>query len=303
MQVPITSLFKKSYQSFGLGAFNVFNAEQIYAVTKAIDKSQHPAIIQITPTALDYLPLHIFKNCIAACSSQFPNAEFSVHLDHGNVECCHRAIESGCFDSVMIDASHLAFEENIAETRNIVSEAHKKGIAVEAELGVLGGIEDSKKISEEQALYTNPKQVQEFVDQTKCDSLAVAIGTSHGAYKFSYGNGLQLQILDEICQRIPGFPIVLHGASAVPQDEITRVNKAGGQLKSGAQGVSTDEIKEAIKRGVCKINIATDMRLIWTRIHREFFRDSPELFDMIIPGKTYMLELEDFVIKKINDLA
>lgn len=303
MQVSITSLFEKSYQSFGLGAFNVFNAEQIYSVIKAIDNCEHPAIIQITPTALEYLPLSIFSHCIKSCSKEFPKAEFSVHLDHGNVEYCHKAIESGCFDSVMIDASHLPFEDNIQITKDIVTKAHSKNITVEAELGILSGIEGSINRNKEDALYTNPQQVKEFVSRTNCDSLAVAVGTRHGAYKFNSGEGLQLHILKEINKLIPGFPLVLHGASAVPEEEIKRINQAGGQLKTTAKGVSLNAIKDAIKLGVCKINIATDMRLIWTRVHREFFRDTPELFDMVIPGKIYMQELEQFVIRKIKDLA
>ena len=202
----------------------------------------------------------------------------------------------------MIDASHESFEENIRITSEIVAKAHAKGIAVEAELGVLSGVEDHISIEEKHALYTDPRQAEEFVHRTGCDSLAVAAGTSHGAYKFSGGQGLQLNILAEIQQRIPGFPLVLHGASAVPCEEVNRINLAGGKIREDAKGADDLELLEAIRYGVCKINIATDMRLIWTRIHREFFRDTPELFDMVVPGRAYMNALETFVSQKCTFL-
>jgi fructose-bisphosphate aldolase class II len=202
----------------------------------------------------------------------------------------------------MIDASHEPFEENIRKTSEIVEKAHAKSIAVEAELGVLSGVEDHISIEEKYALYTDPMQAEEFIDRTGCDSLAVAAGTSHGAYKFSGGQGLQLNILAEIQKRVPGFPLVLHGASAVPFEEVNRINLAGGKIREDAKGAADKELLEAIRLGVCKVNIATDMRLIWTRIHREFFRDAPEKFDMVVPGREYMNALELFVSEKCKFL-
>jgi fructose-bisphosphate aldolase class II len=203
----------------------------------------------------------------------------------------------------MIDASHDDFETNVKRTRTIVQEAHKKGIFVEAELGVLSGVEDDIAIDEKHARYTSPNEVASFVKLTNCDSLAVAVGTSHGAYKFSSGQGIQFHILEEIQQKLPGFPIVLHGGSAVNIAEVERINKAGGMLNESASGVTSEEIVKAITYGVCKINIATDTRLLWARVHREFFRDSPELFDPIVPGKTYMDAYEAFMVQKFDLLG
>ena len=183
------------------------------------------------------------------------------------------------------------------------SQAHKSGVFVEAELGVLSGVEDDISIDEKDSKYTNPYEVAEFVARTKCDSIAVAVGTSHGAYKFSGGQGIQFDILKEIQERIPNFPIVLHGGSSVNDVEIKRINTAGGQLNQNAAGVSQEEIVKAIKYGICKINIATDTRLLWTRVHREFFRDSPELFDPINPGKTYIEEYVKFMQQKFDLLG
>jgi len=201
---------------------------------------------------------------------------------------------------VMIDASHETFEKNISITKEVVAKAHLKNISVEAELGVLSGIEDDLNVDEKHKKYTQPSEVEEFVKQTGCDSLAVAVGTSHGAYKFSGEQGLQFGILKEIQKRLPGFPLVLHGGSAVNLDEIQRINAAGGQLGTDARGVSNEEILKAIELGVCKINIATDARLIWARVHREFFRLSPAQFDPIIPGKTYMSGFEKFNLEKFE---
>jgi fructose-bisphosphate aldolase class II len=302
VKVPITQLFKECYGQFALGAFNVFNAEQIWAVMNGINKSRQPAIIQITPTALGYLPYELFKASIDSVSRLVPDALFSLHLDHGQYQDCEKVIHDGYFNSVMIDASHEEFHENIRITKEIVKMAHAKNIAVEAELGVLSGVEDNMDISAESAFYTNPEQVKEFVKQTQCDSLAVAVGTSHGAYKFNGQQGLQLDILNQIKTMVPRFPLVLHGASEVPKGEISRINKAGGDLKESASGLKINEIHAAINSGICKINIATDMRLIWTRVHREFFKANSEKFDMVIPGKEYMTALEDFVAKKCNEL-
>jgi fructose-bisphosphate aldolase class II len=237
---------------------------------------------------------------VKAASKIYPKSVYAIHLDHGDEEHAFDAIASNEYQSVMIDASHDSFKRNVARTLSVVTEAHKKNVMVEAELGVLSGVEDDISIDRDHARYTQPSEVQEFVELTRCDSLAVAVGTSHGAYKFSGGEGIQFSILLEIQRRLPDFPIVLHGGSAVNEDEIKRINMAGGRLSEGAAGVSSDEIVRSIALGVCKINIATDTRLLWTRVHREFFKDRPELFDPVIPGKAYMDSYEQFMLEKFD---
>jgi fructose-bisphosphate aldolase, class II len=298
MRTSINQLYQKAYCNFGIGAFNVFNAEQVHGVFRGALVSGTSVIIQITPVARDYMSHEILKAMVDAAEIIYPEAEFTVHLDHGNYVHCMAAIKSGGYNSIMIDASHEPFEENIRVTKDIVERAHDCGIAVEAELGLLSGVEDHLSVDTETSFYTNPEQAREFVERTGCDSLAVAVGTSHGAYKFSGRAGLQLDVLKKIQQQLPGFPMVLHGASSVPIEEVERINKAGGQLKTEAKGTDPNELLQAIKLGVCKVNIATDMRLIWTRVNREFFQQEPEKFDMIVPGKTYMDELEKFVANK-----
>lgn len=302
MRVKIQDLYRHSYGKYGIGAFNVFNAEQVHGVFRGAAKVGAPVIIQLTPVAREYLQPEMLEGILVAAEKIYPDVTFTVHLDHGNYKHCINAIESGNYNSIMIDASHESFEENIRITHEIVELAHAKGVAVEAELGVLSGVEDDISVDEKHALYTNPLQAEEFVKRTGCDSLAVAAGTSHGAYKFSGGEGLQLNILKEIQQLLPQFPLVLHGASAVPLEEVRRINLAGGKISEGAKGADDQELLEAISYGICKVNIATDMRLIWTRIHREFFYDSPELFDMVVPGRTYMNALESFVAQKCTFL-
>ena len=201
----------------------------------------------------------------------FRNAVFAVHLDHGDEKTCYHCIESGFYSSVMIDASHESFDENIAITKRVVDAAHAKNIVVEAELGQLGGVEEHVQVSEADAKLTNPDQAREFVERTGIDSLACAIGTSHGAFKFSGTQGLRFDVLSEIQKRLPGFPLVMHGSSSVPQEEVARINEAGGMLK-GAKGVDADQFKKAATLGVTKINIDTDGRLVWTRVHREYFQ-------------------------------
>ncbi|MBU0474625.1 MAG: class II fructose-bisphosphate aldolase [Bacteroidetes bacterium] len=303
MKTPIINLFEKYYGIYGIPAFNVFTAEQIKGIFQGAQEASLPIIIAITPVARNYMSHNLLEGMIKAASNLFPTVEFSVHLDHGNYEHCLSAIESGFYDSVMIDASHEDFDKNISITSEIVKRAHDKGIAVEAELGVLSGVEDDISVSELNSRFTNPNQVKEFVDKTNCDSLAVAIGTSHGAYKMKNIAGLQLDILKQIQDLLGKYPIVLHGASNVPMDEVIRINKNGGNLEANAKGINIDEIRKAIQLGVCKINIATDLRLIWTRVHREFFNESPELFDPIIPGKKYINELESFVAAKCQSFC
>ncbi len=302
MRAAIKDMFSKAYGKYALGAFNVFNAEQVLALFQGASTCNRPLIVQITPVAQKYLHSEMLEYCIQASEKLYPNIDFTVHLDHGDYESCEKAIDSAYYNSVMIDASHEKFEENIRITSEIVKMAHAKNIAVEAELGVLSGVEDNISISEKDALYTDPKQAKEFVERTKCDSLAIAIGTSHGAYKFNNNSKLRLDVLSEINQNLPGYPLVLHGASAVPKVEIDRINHAGGRLNKSAKGTQLPELHKAIKLGVCKINIATDMRLLWTRVHREFFLLFPEKFDMIIPGEEYMETLQKFVSDKCLDL-
>jgi len=302
MRVHTKEILSEAYGSYGVCAYNVFNAEQLHGVFRGARKAGSPVIIQLTPVARDYMQPLMLAEMIRAAESIYPEVTFSVHLDHGNEKHCLEAIGTGEYSSVMIDASYKTFEENIRITKEIVKKAHDKGIWVEAELGVLSGVEDHLSIDNSDALYTDPLRVEEFVRRTSCDSLAVAIGTSHGAYKFAGSSGLRLDILTGIQQRLPGYPFVLHGASSVPQDEIVRINNAGGRLKENAKGINEKELLQAIALGVCKINIATDFRLIWTRVCREFFLEHPDQFDPVIPGRIYMDALEDFVANKCRML-
>lgn len=300
MIVSTNTIFKHCYGHYGIAAVNVWCMEQIHALFSAAQKANAPFIVQTTPVARNYANAEMLLAMILAAAKIYPKTVFAIHLDHGNQEHALQSIKSGGYNSVMIDASHEPFENNISITKHIVEKAHIRNITVEAELGVLSGIEDDLEVDEKLKKYTQPSQVEEFVKQTGCDSLAVAVGTSHGAYKFSGKQGLQFDILKEIQQRLPGFPLVLHGGSAVNSEEIQRINAAGGQLGSDAKGVSDEELVKAIKFGVCKINIATDARLIWTRVHREFFKLSPAQFEPIVPGKMYMNELEKFNLEKFD---
>jgi fructose-bisphosphate aldolase class II len=303
MLVSTAELFSSCYGKFGIAAINVFTMEQVLAVFKAAEKVSSPVIVQTTPVARDYATPVMLLSMIQAASKLHPKVVFAIHLDHGVEKHVFHAIDNGGYTSVMIDASHDPFDINIERTKLVVEKAHQRGIAVEAELGVLSGVEDDLSVEEKNALYTQPDDVVQFVSRTGCDSLAVAVGTSHGAYKFSGGRGLQFDILKNIQEKLPGFPLVLHGGSSVNMNEIQRVNNAGGRLKEGAQGVSDDEIRRAIQLGVCKVNIATDARLLWARVHREFFKDSPESFDPIVPGKLYMRELEKCFVEKFEVLG
>jgi fructose-bisphosphate aldolase class II len=296
------SFYKSAYGSYALAAFNVFNAEQLHGVLAGIQRSKLPAIVQITPAARNYLHPDMLHMMVNAGRNIYPLADFIVHLDHGTQEHCMKAIASSAYDSVMIDASHEAYDENIRITKKVVKAAHAKGIAVEAELGVLSGVEDETSVDATKAFYTDPLQAADFVAQTGCDALAVAVGTSHGAYKFSSGQGLKTDILAAIQQKLPAFPLVLHGASMVDPNEVELIHLFGGKLDQNAKGVAIDELLQAVSLGVCKINIATDIRLLWTRIHRAFFSEKPEMFDPVIPGKKFMTELELLVAEKIKNL-
>ena len=300
MIVSTNKIFKNCYGRYGIAAVNIWHMEQVLGLFSAAQKANAPFIIQTTPVARNYASPEMLLAMISAASKIYPKTIFAVHLDHGNREHALQSIESDGYNSVMIDASHETFEKNISLTKEIVEKAHAKNITVEAELGVLSGIEDDINIDEKYKKFTQPSEVEEFVKQTRCDSLAIAVGTSHGAYKFSGEQGLQFDILKEIQLRLPGFPLVLHGGSAVNMEEIERINSAGGQLGTDAKGVSNAELLKAIELGVCKINIATDARLIWTRVHREFFELSPAQFDPIIPGKTFINEFEKFNLEKFE---
>jgi fructose-bisphosphate aldolase class II len=233
----------------------------------------------------------------------FPDAIFAVHLDHGDEATCYDCIDSGFYSSVMIDASHEDFEENIAITRRVVDRAHAKGISVEAELGQLGGVEEDISVDEGHACLTNPEEAVEFVKRSGCDSLAAAIGTSHGAYKFKGQQSLRFDVIEQIAQKVPGMPIVMHGSSSVPVEEVERINAAGGKLDPSARGVAENEYLPAAKLGVTKVNIDTDGRLVWTRVHREFFRDKPAEFDFRPPGKVFMQEYANFIAHKNEKLG
>jgi len=277
-----------------VGAYNINNAEQTIGLFRGHVQSQAPFIIQISRGARAYTDKRFLEVMIRAADEIFPEAVFAVHLDHGDEETCYDCIESGFYSSVMIDASHLPFEQNVAVTKRVVQRAHAKGISVEAELGQLGGVEEDISVAEDQVHLTDPEQAAEFIERTGCDSLACAIGTSHGAFKFSGTQSLHFEIVEAIQKLVPGFPLVLHGSSSVPQDEVERINAAGGALK-GARGVDPEQYLPAAKLGICKINIDTDARLVWTRVHREYFRDHPEVFDFRKPGSVYMEEYAKFI--------
>ena len=295
--------YDKCYGKYAMAAVNVFTMEQIHGLFRAGEKANAPFIVQMTPVARSYAHSDMLLAMIDAAAKIYPKAKYAVHLDHGTESHALDAIDSGQYNSVMIDASHDNFDENVKRTKAIVDKAHKMDVFVEAELGVLSGVEDDISIDEKHAKYTRPEEVVSFVDLTKCDSLAVAVGTSHGAYKFSGGQGIQFDILKKIQEKLPYYPIVLHGGSAVNKEEIVKINRNGGKLLEGAAGVDPKEIVKAIKYGVCKINIATDLRLIWTRVHREFFNETPDLFDPIIPGKLYMDAYEKFMLEKFDLLG
>ncbi len=297
MIVTTKKLFEAAYGKYAIGAFNINNLEQTMGLFRGSLQSQAPFIIQISKGARSFTDKVMLEGLIRAADQVFPTAVFAVHLDHGDEETCYDCINSGFYSSVMIDASHLPFEGNIATTRRVVDAAHAKGIVVEAELGQLGGVEEHVSVAESAAKLTDPNQAVEFVQRSGCDSLAVAIGTSHGAFKFSGTQSLHFEVLTEIQNRLPGFPLVMHGSSSVPQEEVERINAAGGKLL-GAKGVDATQFAQAAKLGVTKINIDTDGRLVWTRVHREFFRDHPEKFDLRDPGKIFMSEYAKFIEQK-----
>jgi len=300
MIVATKQLFAHAYGKYAIGAYNINNLEQIIGMFQGSIDSQAPFIIQLSKGARGYSDKSFLEAMIRTADSLYPEAIFAVHLDHGDEKTCYDCIDSGFYSSVMIDASHEDFDENIAITKRVVDRAHAVGISVEAELGMLGGVEEDINVDESHACLTDPDQAKEFVERTGCDSLACAIGTSHGAYKFAGGQGIHFNVVEAIQNNLPGFPLVMHGSSSVPQDEVERINAAGGVLK-GAKGVDTAQYLPAAKLGVCKVNIDTDGRLVWTRVHREFFRDKPGDFDLRGPGKIFMAEYAKFIASR-NEL-
>jgi fructose-bisphosphate aldolase class II len=294
MIVTTDQLFKIAYGKYAIGAYNINNAEQTMGLFKGCLDSQAPFIIQISKGARKYTDKRMLEAIIRSAEQIFPEAVFAVHLDHGDEQTCYECIDSGFFSSVMIDASHDPFEENVAITKRVVDRAHAKGISVEAELGMLGGVEEDIKVEEGNACLTDPAEARRFVTGTGCDSLACAIGTSHGAFKFKGRQSLHFDVLDKIKTRLPGFPLVMHGSSSVPKEEVDRINAAGGQI-AGSMGVDPNEYLPAARLGVTKVNIDTDGRLVWTRVHREFFRDKPAEFDFRPPGKIFIEEYAKFI--------
>jgi len=302
MIVTTKKLFEAAYGKYAIGAYNINNLEQTMGLFRGCLDSKAPFIIQISKGARSYTHKLMLEGLIRSADQVFPDALFAVHLDHGDEETCYDCINSGFYSSVMIDASHEDFETNIAIVRRVVEAAHAKGIVVEAELGQVGGVEEHVAVSEAKAKLTDPNQAKEFVTRTGVDSLACAIGTSHGAFKFTGTQGLRFDVLTEIQKRLPGFPLVMHGSSSVPQEEVARINAAGGKLQ-GAKGVDEDQFKRASELGVTKVNIDTDGRLVWTRVHREYFLEHPENFDLRPIGKVFMAEYAKFIGHKNEKLG
>ncbi len=251
MIVTTKKLFEAAYGKYAIGAYNINNVEQTMGLFQGNLDSQAPFIVQISKGARDYTDKLMLEAMIRTANEIFPDAIFAVHLDHGDEQTCYDCIESGFYSSVMIDASHEDFEKNIEITKRVVEAAHAKGVVVEAELGQLGGVEEHISVDEEKAKLTDPRQAKEFVERAGCDSLAVAIGTSHGAFKFQGSQSLHFDVLEAIQKVLPGFPLVMHGSSSVPQEEVERINKAGGKLL-GAKGVDATQFAKAAKLGVTR---------------------------------------------------
>lgn len=302
MIVTTKKLFGAAYGKYAIGAYNINNLEQAMGLFRGCLDSKAPFIIQISKGARSYTHKLMLEGLIRSADQVYPDAVFAVHLDHGDEAACTDCINSGFYSSVMIDASHEDFETNIATTKRVVEAAHAEGIVVEAELGQLGGVEEHVKVEESNAKLTDPDQAKEFVKRTGVDSLACAIGTSHGAFKFTGSQSLHFDVLAEIQKRLPGFPLVMHGSSSVPQEEVARINAAGGKL-AGARGVDADQFKRAAELGVTKVNIDTDGRLVWTRVHREHFIEHPENFDLRPIGKVFMAEYAKFIAAKNEKLG
>ena len=299
--VTTTEMFKKAYDGgYAIGAFNVNNMEIIQGITEAAKELNSPLILQVSSGARKYAN-HTYLVKLVEAALIETDLPIALHLDHGDTfELCKSCIDGG-FSSVMIDGSHHSFEDNIELTKKVVEYAHAHGVVVEGELGRLAGIEDKVNVSAEDASYTRPDEVEEFVTKTGVDSLAIAIGTSHGAYKFKPGQKPQLRfdILEEVSKRLPGFPIVLHGASSVIPEFVKMINENGGNMPD-AIGIPEDMLRQAAKMSVCKINIDSDLRLAMTGTIRKYFNEHPEHFDprqYLAPARTAIKEM---VAHKIN---
>ena len=301
--VTSTEMFKKAYDGgYAVGAFNVNNMEIVQGITMAADELRAPLILQVSKGARAYAS-HTYLMKLVEAAVLETGLPIALHLDHGDsFELCKSCIDGG-FTSVMIDASSKPFEENVAITKQVVEYAHDHGVVVEAELGTLAGIEDEVKVEAGEASYTRPEEVQEFVERTGCDSLAIAIGTSHGAYKFKPGTKPQLRfdVLEAVEKNLPGFPIVLHGSSSVPQQFVDEINKYGGNMP-GAIGVPEDQLRQAAKSAVCKINIDSDLRLAMTATIRKYFAEHPADFDPRQYLKPAREAIKQMVAHKIVDV-
>ncbi len=301
--VTTSEMFEKAYKGgYAIGAFNVNNMEIVQGITEAAADLKAPLILQVSKGARAYAN-HTYLIKLVEAAVEETGLPIALHLDHGDsFELCKSCIDGG-FTSVMIDASSKSFEDNIALTRQVVEYAHDHGVVVEAELGTLAGIEDEVNVKAEDSSYTRPEDVQEFVERTGCDSLAIAIGTSHGAFKFKPGTKPQLRfdILEDVERRLPGFPIVLHGSSSVPQEFVKLINENGGNMP-GAIGVPEDQLRKAASMAVCKINIDSDLRLAMTATIRKYFSDHPDHFDPRQYLKPARAAIKDMVAHKITDV-
>ena len=311
--VTSTEMFKKAYDGgYAIGAFNVNNMEIIQGITEAARECNAPVILQVSKGARAYANRTYLVKLVEAAEIE-TGLPICLHLDHGDTfETCKSCIDDG-FTSVMIDASSKPFEENIAITRQVVEYAHDHGVVVEAELGTLAGVEDEVKVSAADSSYTRPEDVQEFVEKTGCDSLAIAIGTSHGAYKFTPEQctrnekgilvppPLRFDILEEVSCRLPGFPIVLHGSSSVPQEFVKMINEHGGKMPD-AVGIPEEQLRKAASMAVCKINIDSDLRLAMTGTIRQYMADHPADFDPRQYLKPARANIKKLVMHKITDV-
>ena len=309
--VTTTEMFKKAYEGgYAIGAFNVNNMEIVQGITEACQEQKAPVVLQVSKGARAYANHTYLVKMVEAAVIECPDVPIALHLDHGpDFETCKACIDGG-FTSVMIDASSKPFDENVEITKKVVEYAHAHGVVVEAELGTLAGVEDDVKVSAEDSSYTHPEEVEEFVTRTGCDSLAIAIGTSHGAYKFTPDQctrneqgilvppPLRFDVLEEVSKRLPGFPIVLHGSSSVPQDFVQMINAHGGKMPD-AIGIPEEELRHAAQLSVCKINIDSDIRLAITATIREYFDAHPDHFDPRQYLKPARQAVKDMVTHKL----
>ena len=312
--VTSKEMFAKAYDGgYAIGAFNVNNMEIVQGITEACREEKAPVILQVSKGARAYANHTYLVKLVEAAVIECPEIPIALHLDHGpDFETCKACIDGG-FTSVMIDASSKPFAENIEITRKVVEYAHDHGVVVEAELGTLAGIEDDVKVAAHAASYTRPEEVEEFVTKTGCDSLAIAIGTSHGAYKFTAAQctrnadgvlvppPLRFDVLEEVSRRLPGFPIVLHGSSSVPQNYVKMINENGGKMPD-AVGIPEEQLRHAAELSVCKINIDSDLRLAMTGTIRQFFNEHPDKFDPREYLKPARANIKELVRHKLVDV-